>query len=470
MLPNKEGTVKLDGGFELKNVLYVPKLKCNLISVSQLTDEAQCVIIFANKLCLMQDLTSRMLIGVGERKDGLYIYRGVSGKACHTNANNQLELWHKRLGHPSYKIVQMVPNVSGNCENRSLNKNCEICERSKQTREKFPLSEYQASDVFDLIHCDLWGPYRTPSSCGASYFLTIVDDCSRAVWIYLLRDKKEAPQMLINFFTLVERQYQKWVKAVRSDNGTEFLCLKQYFQQHGIIHQTSCTGTPQQNGRVERKHCHILNVARALRFQGNLPLRFWGECILTAGYLLNLTPSSVLNGKTPYEVITGKQPPYDHLRVFGCLCFAHNQHRQGDKFASRSRKCVFVGYSYGQKGWKLYDLEKRSFFVSRDVKFVEDQFPLGSCSPSTDATPTIVQPHSIPVDLVAEEEALHDIGPPAETLLEPTSPLGPHTPDVPNIEDRGDLTRPLMHCKQVRKRLTPKLQCLTQTPLPHKQA
>ena len=276
--------------------------------------------------------------------------------------------------------------------------------------------------------------------------------------------------MLINFFTLVERQYQKWVKAVRSDNGREFLCLKQYFQQHGIIHQTSYTGTPQQNGRVERKHRHILNVARALRFQGNLPLRFWGECILTAGYLLNLTPSSVLNGKTPYEVITGKQPPYDHLRVFGCLCFAHNQHRQGDKFASRSRKCVFVGYSYGQKGWKLYDLEKRSFFVSRDVKFVEDQFPLGSCSPSTDATPTIVRPHSIPVDLVAEEEALHDIGPPAETLLEPTSPLGPHTTDVPNIEDWGDLTRPLMHCKQVRKRLTPKLQCLTQTPLPHKQA
>jgi hypothetical protein len=182
--------------------------------------------------------------------------------------------------------------------------------------------------------------------------------------------------MLHSFFALVERQFNKQVKIFRSDNGTEFTCMRRYFLDHGIIFQTSCTGTPQQNGRVERKHRHILNVARALRFQGNLPIKFWGECILTAGYLINRTPSTILNGKTPYEMLHGQQPDYEHLRIIGSLCFAHNQRRNGDKFASRSKKCVFMGYPYGKKGWKLFDLETEDIFVSRDVEFVETKFLL----------------------------------------------------------------------------------------------
>lgn len=100
--------------------------------------------------------------------------------------------------------------------------------------------------------------------------------------------------------------------------------MKNYFHEHGILFQTSCPGTPQQNGRVERKHRHILNVARALRFQGSLPISFWGECVLTAGYLINRTPTPMLHGKTPYEMLHGQAPLYSHLKVFGCLCYAHN--------------------------------------------------------------------------------------------------------------------------------------------------
>jgi IS30 family transposase len=81
-----------------------------------------------------------------------------------------------------------------------------------------------------------------------------MDDFSRAIWIYLLIDKREVSRTLIDFFALVERQFDKRVKMIRSDNGTEFICLKNYFREHGIVFQTSCSGTPQQNGRVERKH------------------------------------------------------------------------------------------------------------------------------------------------------------------------------------------------------------------------
>ena len=107
-------------------------------------------------------------------------------------------------------------------------------------------------------------------------------------------------------------------------------------------------------------------------FEGHLPIEFWGECALAAAYLINRTPSMILRGKTPYEVLYGVTPSYDHLRVIGCVCHIRNRDHDGDKFASRSRKCVFIGYLYGQKGWRVYDIEKGIFCVSRDVIFRED--------------------------------------------------------------------------------------------------
>lgn len=324
-----------------------------------------------------------MLIGAGERIDGLYFFRGIqSEKAYKVNSMSQLELWHKRMGHPSLKITKLLANVSSE-NNNSENEACDICQRAKQTKDSFSLNNEKVADIFELIHCDLWGPYKVLSSCGASYFLTMVDDFFRAVWIYLLNDKREVSQFLLNFFALVERQYNKQVKIIRSDNGTEFISLSSYFRSHGIVFQTSCTGTPQQNERVERKHRHILNVARALRFHGHLPVSFWGECVLAAGYLINRTPNSILQGKTPHEILNGRPPSYEHLRIIGSLCYAHNQNTKGDKFASRSRRCVFLGYPHGKKGWKLFDLESQKQFVSRDVKFFETEFPFASMSSAT---------------------------------------------------------------------------------------
>lgn len=76
-----------------------------------------------------------------------------------------------------------------------------------------------------------------------------------------------------------------------------------------------------------------------------------------AGYLINRTLSMLLKGKTPFELLYQRPPPMNHLRVFGCLCYVHNQKHGGDKFASRSNKSIFIGYLYGKKGWKVYDLE-----------------------------------------------------------------------------------------------------------------
>jgi hypothetical protein len=150
--------------------------------------------------------------------------------------------------------------------------------------------------------------------------------------------------------------------------------MNSFCKDKGIVHQMSCVYTPQHNGIVERKHRHLLNVARAVLFQGGFPLRFWSDCILTATYLINRTPSSVLNGRTPYELVYGFKPNLGHLLTVGCLCFC-TVLNNSNKFSSHAEKCVLLGYSNQNKGYTLWSLDSKTVVTSRDVKFYELVFP-----------------------------------------------------------------------------------------------
>lgn len=212
---------------------------------------------------------------------------------------------------------------------------------------------------------------------GHRYFLTILDDHTRVMWVYLMRTKDEAFQAITDFIHLASTQYNKKVKKIRTDNAGEYddKQCKPLFQSLGIVHETSCADTPQKNGRVERRHRNLLEMARAIRFQSGLPAQYWGECIMTVVHITNLLPTPVLNNVTPYEVLHSTKPKYSNLKAFGCLVIARNPSRNHDKFHPRGVPCAFIGYPQKQKGYKLLNLLDNTVFVSRDTKFYEYIYP-----------------------------------------------------------------------------------------------
>ncbi|XP_019248781.1 PREDICTED: uncharacterized protein LOC109228053 [Nicotiana attenuata] len=160
-----------------------------------------------------------------------------------------------------------------------------------------------------------------------------------------------------HFFRYVKTQFDTTVKIIRTDNGSEFVnsVCEQMFKELGTIHQRTCVYTPQQNGVAERKHRHILEVTRAIRFQAQIPITFWGYCVLAAVYLINRMPSIVIGNMSPFERLHKRKPSLMHLRIIGCLCFAKTV-QEHDKLMPRAKLAIHMGYSEIQKGYILYDL------------------------------------------------------------------------------------------------------------------
>jgi hypothetical protein len=178
-----------------------------------------------------------------------------------------------------------------------------------------------------------------------------------------------------NFHNLITTQYSACVKVLRSNNGTEFVNKEfdGYLSSHGIMHQTTCPSTSEQNGLAARKNRHLLRIVRCLMFAMNVPKKLWCEAVMTATYLMNMMSTRVLDYKTPIKCLTDKNTYVVPPKVFGCSCFVKDYRPSVSKLDPRALKCIFVGYSGKQKGYKCWYPSKRRMFVSMDVVFREHE-------------------------------------------------------------------------------------------------
>ena len=300
-----KGSVVVSKDITLNSVLYVPKLDCNLLSISKLTRDLNCVTKFLPNVCEFQAMDSGRRIGSAEESAGLYFLRvnneeqsrGRSYVARSAKEDNNVMLWHYRLGHPNFVYLrQMLPSIFNKSSEIFQ---CEICQLAKHARNSYPTQPYKSSKPFALVHSDVWGPSRIKTITGARWFVTFIDDHTRTTWVFLMKEKSEVTKIFESFHQMVQTQFQTKVQILRTNNGREYYntILASYLHKHGMIHQTSCADTPQQNGVAERKNRHLLEVTRSLMMSTNVPNHFWGEAVLSSAYLINRMPSKVLNYK-----------------------------------------------------------------------------------------------------------------------------------------------------------------------------
>ncbi|RVW62553.1 Retrovirus-related Pol polyprotein from transposon RE2 [Vitis vinifera] len=258
----------------LTSVLYTPECPFNLISISKITRTLNCSITFSDKFVTLQDRSTGKTIGIGRESQGLYHLTSDSSPAVCISTDAPL-LIHNRLGHPSLsKFQKMVPRFS-----TLSSLPCESCQLGKHSVSFPKRLNNRAKSPFELVHTDVWGPCRTASTLGFQYFVTFIDDYSRSQF-------------------------------------TSFM------SHHGILHQSSCAHTPQQNGVAERKNRHLVETARTL----------------------------LLHSHIPHSLLFPDQPLYFlPPRVFGCTCFVHILTPGQDKLSAKAMKCLFLGYSRLQR-------------------------------------------------------------------------------------------------------------------------
>ena len=275
---------------EMKDVLYVPALTKNLLSVSELTRKGYTISFGQEKFVILNNEGTVLVSGKLNGK--LYeLDTAVLNKSLHfansANVNDfSEEFWHQRYGHLNKKSLRdlqsqdLVDGISFNISENENKEACEGCLKGKQIRQSFPKEQAnRAAGLLDLIHTDVCGPMPTKSHGGNSYFVTFIDDKSRFTAIYFMKRKDEVLSKFKEFEAMAQNITGRKIKYLRSDNGGEYTsnAFVQYLTSKGIQHQFTIPRTPEQNGIAESMNRTLQESGRSMLHGAGLPDSFWAE-------------------------------------------------------------------------------------------------------------------------------------------------------------------------------------------------
>lgn len=204
------GDIILPTGLKLLHVLYVPQFTHNLLSIHKLAKDNACDVMFYPDRCLILDSKVKSIRGIGLLKQGLYYLNNdestsqpphcLTAKSGHSTYDT-FNLRHIRLGHASNTKLAHIPCVKPFVNDH--HQVCITCPMSKFTKLPYKLSDSHSTAPFELVHTDIWGPYKVPTKGKFRYFLTLVDDFSRMTWVYLLQFKSDYYNTLLVFLNYV---------------------------------------------------------------------------------------------------------------------------------------------------------------------------------------------------------------------------------------------------------------------------
>ncbi|CAI7732484.1 unnamed protein product, partial [Closterium sp. NIES-53] len=288
---------------------------------------------------------------------------------------------HRRMGHAALPILQqlvkneMVAGIRVKGEPDEV-LGCPTCMQAKFTRYPFSSSEATAKAPLDEVVMDVVGPLKL-GAAGAEYFLTIVDVYTRMTWVYVLSKKSDVAETVkTDWLPMVERQQDRLVKAIRIDQGEEFLSkdFSLWLKKNGIRHSLTMPYSPAMNGIAERAKWTITETARGLLIEAGLSDYFWPDAVRSACVAKNRALTHVGADKwVPYVEWIGRKPKVDMLRVFRCMCMALvPKHLRHNKLGAKMIWAVHLGMAQNSKGWLLWDPFTMKLLVSRDCKFMEN--------------------------------------------------------------------------------------------------
>ncbi|KAJ9567606.1 hypothetical protein OSB04_003572 [Centaurea solstitialis] len=241
------------------------------------------------------------------------------------------------------------------------------------TKQPFNSENERATDLLEIIHTDVCGPFSHVARGGYRYFITFTDDFSRYGYVYLMRHKSETFEKFKEYQNEVQNLLDKRIKFLRSDRGGEYLSdeFDNHLMECGIVSQLTPPYTPQMNGVSERRNRTLLDMVRTMMCHSSLPVSFWGHALETAAHILNRAPTKSVE-KTPYELWKGKKPNISFLKIWGCEVYVKRP--TSEKLKPKSDKCFFVGYPKTTVGYYFYNPEENKVFVARNGKFLEEKF------------------------------------------------------------------------------------------------